>query len=105
MKFLKNKVKERAVRMGKYHEIIALLSREFFWDDMIEQACMKTLVSHDGKFDESFEFIVDNPSMAQFRLKWGDGFRLSYYPFSRISDEKEQLAERITEKIRKIENG
>jgi hypothetical protein len=35
MKFLKNKVKERAVRMGKYHEIIALLSREFFWDEMI----------------------------------------------------------------------
>lgn len=102
----KNKAKQLAIREEKYRQIVALLSEEFGWDDIVEESCLNVLMARDGKFDQSFEYIVDEPMIAQFRLKWADGqLRLSYYPFSSINYEKEARADRITQEIRRIEDA
>ena len=102
----RNKVKQKAIREGKYRQIVALLSEEFDWDDVVEESAITVLMARDGKFDQSFEYIVDQPMMAQFRLKWADGhLRVAYYPFSSINWEKEARAERLTERIREIEDA
>jgi hypothetical protein len=102
------KAKQREARMGQYQQIVDLLSREFDWADHVEECAIRVLTKRDGEFDNTFEFIIDEPSIAQYRLRWykGDGFfRVAYYPFSRINDEKQARADRLTEQIREIQNG
>lgn len=106
MSIFRNKAKERAIREGKYRQIVELLSEEFDWDDVVEESCLSVLMRRDGNFDQSFEYIVDQPMLAQFRLKHYDGhFLVSYYPFSFINDDKEERARRLTRQIREIEDA
>lgn len=103
----RNKAKQRAIRMGKYQEIVDLLSREFDWQEHVELCAIRVLSARDEEFDNTFEFIIDEPALAQYRLRWHkeDGFRVCYYPFSRINDEKEARAKQLTEQIREIQNA
>ena len=104
----KNKAKQLAIREGRYHEIVACLSGEFDWDDIIRQSLYNCLMAADirGGASPMFEYILDHPAQAQFRLKWGqEGLRVSYYPMRSAIPDKEERANRLTERVRAIQNG
>jgi hypothetical protein len=105
----RNKAKERAIRMGQYQQMVELLAEEFDWGDdgITKQSLLNVLTRRDGEFDNTFEYILDYPSMAQFRLRWHkeDGFRVAYYPFSSINYQREARAERLTQRLQEIQNG
>lgn len=56
-----------------------VLGKEFGWDDLVTGVFLR--YAREKKRDATFEFIVDHPFSATFRLKWdGDYPRLAYYP-------------------------
>lgn len=106
MKLFQNKAKQHAIRMGQYVAIVNLLSEEFGWDEVVEKSAMQTLTNRDEKFDQTFEYIIDNPHRAQFRLRWSEeGLRVSYYPIMHAYSDQQHRADTLTEAIREIQNG
>lgn len=104
----KNKAKQLAIRESKYREIATYLSGEFDWNDIIRQSMLNYLMAADirGGANPMVEYVLDHPVQAQFRLKWREeGLHVSYCPTMHAIPDKEERANRLTERVRAIQNG
>lgn len=81
--------------------VVDLLAAEFGWDVVTREACRSRLARHDPY--QSFEFICDAPSSANFRLKLapGGGYRVAYYG---QSPDRQARADRITAELAAIDD-
>lgn len=92
-------------RCHYYEQVTEFLAKEFEWDQHTSDLLFRTLSNWDDKRTSHFEFILDDPMAAAFRLKWerSEGLRVAYYPtIPPGNPEREARAQRLTQQLRSL---
>lgn len=105
MFFGRKKRGKQALAERKNMLLTTYLSNEFMHEQQTAELLYKTLSSWEDRTNGQFEFILDDPMAAAFRLKKDrDGtLRVSYYPtIPPGNPEREKRAQRLTEGVQRI---
>lgn len=102
----KRRAEGHRLLMGRKNATIATyLAGKFDFEESTYDLLVKSLNNSEGSTNGHFEFILDNPMAASFRLKKDrDGnLRVAYYPtIPPGNPEREERAQELTEAVQKI---
>lgn len=100
---------QKRLSSEQIEQVVQLLGDEFELDGHVRQMMRKTLTAYDGTNAERFEFILDHPGVARWRLKPDTrdnplGLRVGYHGFSH-SDTPPARQEELNQLVAAIVSG